>query len=451
MELFPSKYIHIGGDEAEKDNWKLCKKCQNRIKKEGLKDEQELQSYFTKRIEKFLNDNGRPLISWDEILEGGLAPNAVVMSWRGEEGGIEAAKHGNHVIMTPGSHCYFDHYQGDPSVEPLAIGGNTTLKKVYHYEPVPSVLTPDQAKLVLGAQANVWTEYMTIPEQVEYMVFPRLAALSEVLWSPKDTRNWENFLLRMEDQYKRYQKLGINFSRSAYQVIVTPNLDPEKKILILNLETETDNCQIRYTLDGSEPNTKSTIYKNPVEIDKTKLLKAASFKDGIRVGEVRISNYLLHKPFACGVDLKFPNRPNYDGEGEYGLVNGISGSISFKDGRWKGFLGVDLIATIDLGETKRIEKISVDALQDNVSWIFLPKRATFEVSSDGVQFTVIETIENSISPFEGGKIIQLFTANMQIDDIRFVRVHLQNLGVCPEGHLGQGNPAFLFVSEIIVE
>ncbi len=221
MELFPFEFIHVGGDEANKTNWKACPKCQERIRDEGLADEEELQSYFVRRIERFLNAHGRRLIGWDEILEGGLAPNATVMSWRGERGGIEAARMGHNAVMSPTSHCYFDYYQGDPALEPQAIGGHTTLSNVYSYEPVPKELNEEEAKYILGAQANVWTEHMPVPEQVEYMVFPRLAALSEVVWSPAEHRDWNCFWQRMGAQYKRYERLGINYAKSAFQVIVS--------------------------------------------------------------------------------------------------------------------------------------------------------------------------------------------------------------------------------------
>ena len=211
MQLFPSKYIHIGGDEAPKDRWKKCPKCQARIKAEGLKDENELQSYFISRIEKFLNAHGRNIIGWDEILEGGLAPNATVMSWRGIKGGIAAARMHHNVIMTPGSYCYFDHYQGDPKKEPLAIGGFLPLSKVYSYEPVPKELTPDEQKYILGAQGNVWTEYIATPDYVEYMVYPRACALSEVDWTPASEKNYDDFLQRLKVNLKHLKVLGVNY------------------------------------------------------------------------------------------------------------------------------------------------------------------------------------------------------------------------------------------------
>lgn len=210
MDLFPGNYIHIGGDEAPKTRWKECAHCQKRIKDHSLKDEHELQSYFINRIEKFVNSKGKQIIGWDEILEGGLAPNATVMSWRGEEGGIAAAKQKHNVIMTPGNWCYFDHYQDTSKTEPMAIGGLTPVREVYTYEPIPAQLSADETQYVLGAQANLWTEYILSSQQAEYMVYPRACALAEVVWSPKEKRDYLDFLQRMETHLKRLKNWNVN-------------------------------------------------------------------------------------------------------------------------------------------------------------------------------------------------------------------------------------------------
>jgi hexosaminidase len=215
VTLFPSKYLHIGGDECPKESWKSCAKCQKRMKDNGLKDEHELQSYFIQRMEKYINSKGRTIIGWDEILEGGLAPNAVVMSWQGEKGGIEAAKHNHYVIMTPGSHVYLDHSQSK-NEDSVTIGGYTTVQKIYSYEPVPKELPAANEKYVLGAQGNVWTEYMKYPSKVEYQIFPRMSALSEVLWSPKEVRSWERFEPRLQQQFKRYDLWKVHYSKAYF-------------------------------------------------------------------------------------------------------------------------------------------------------------------------------------------------------------------------------------------
>ena len=220
IALFPSTYIHIGGDECPKENWKRSAFCQQLIKEKGLKDEHDLQSYFIQRIEKYLNSKGRQIIGWDEILEGGLAPNATVMSWRGEKGGIEAAKQKHNVIMTPNSYVYFDYAQNKQE-DSLVIGGYLNVQKVYNYEPVPAALAAEDTKYILGAQANVWSEYMKTPAKVEYMVFPRMSALSEVLWSRKEARNWSDFEKRMEKQTQRYELWNASYNKKY--------LDPANK------------------------------------------------------------------------------------------------------------------------------------------------------------------------------------------------------------------------------
>lgn len=212
IEMFPGDYIHIGGDECPKDRWKECQKCQARIRNEKLKDEHELQSYFIKRIEKFLNAKDKKLIGWDEILEGGLAPRATVMSWRGKLGGIKAAQSGHDVVMAPNSHTYFDHYQADPNNEPLAIGGFLPLEKVYSYNPIPDVLTEEQKAHVLGVQAQVWTEYILNPESVEYMAFPRVCALSEVAWTEPSRKEYADFYSRLQEHLRRLKFLDVDFT-----------------------------------------------------------------------------------------------------------------------------------------------------------------------------------------------------------------------------------------------
>ena len=274
LNLFPSEYIHVGGDEVPKDRWKVCPKCQERIKSEGLKDEFHLQSYFIQRIEKFLNSNGRKIIGWDEILEGGLAPNAAVMSWRGVDGGIAAAKANHNAVMSPGTHCYFDHYQG-LSGEPKAIGGYTNLEKVYSYEPVPAALSADEAKYIMGAQANVWTEYIETTNHVEYMLLPRMLALSEVVWSPKESRDYNDFSKRIEKHYDILSKKNYNFRIPAPVEESGEYLLTGKKTIELNKPIK--NSTVHYTLDGTEPTEKSRMYNKPLKLTKASLLKAKTF------------------------------------------------------------------------------------------------------------------------------------------------------------------------------
>lgn len=288
MELFPSRYIHIGGDEADKTAWRQCPRCQARIGDEKLKDEHELQGYFIRRIDKYLTKNGRILIGWDEILDGGLAENATVMSWRGTEGGIRAAKMDHDVVMTPESHCYLDHYQSaDRSIEPQAFpyGGYTNLEKVYTYDPVPDVLTAAESKHILGAQGNAWTEYMLSGSHVEYMILPRAIALSEVVWSSSARKNYAGFLTRLENQLDLLHAKGINY--------YIPSVEGLKDTLVFKdtLQVRLFNPypfgEIRYTLDGSEPSHSSQRYHEPIIMNRSATVRAAIFLGNGRSGKVK--------------------------------------------------------------------------------------------------------------------------------------------------------------------
>ena len=286
-ELFPSEYIHIGGDECPKTRWEKCPACQARIKALGLKDddrhsaEHYLQSYVTARIEKFLNEHGRRIIGWDEILEGELAPNATVMSWRGTEGGIYAAKMGHDAIMTPTTYCYLDYCQAsDPENEPLNIGGYVPIEKLYSYEPVPDSLATDYAKHIIGVQANLWTEYIPTNEQLEYMLLPRVAALSEVQWCDRGTREWTRFAQALPHMLQIYDRMGLNYATTVFGVTGLTEKNAETGVEEIVLST-IDQTPIHYTLDGSEPTAESPVYTAPIALDKEYSVKAAVFREEI--------------------------------------------------------------------------------------------------------------------------------------------------------------------------
>ncbi len=278
MQLFPSEYIHIGGDEANKKEWKVCPYCQARIKDEGLKDEEALQGYFTKRVEDFLLAHGRKMIGWDEIMLGGISDNAAVMSWRGFDSGIKAARSGHKVVMTPTAFCYFDYYQGDPATEPFTRGKYLPVKKVYEFEPAPSKLSSEDAKNILGAQGNLWTEYVPVSSHAEYMVSTRMAALSEVLWSPKKSRNWNSFYDRLQARKERYEIMGVNYSKGSYKIEILPVLKKNKKASVVTLSGEQPYCDLRFTKDGSNPSLSSEKYSAPFEMKPGSMVKAAYFR-----------------------------------------------------------------------------------------------------------------------------------------------------------------------------
>ena len=333
MEIFPSEYIHVGGDEASKQSWETCPLCQARMKKEGLKDVDELQSYLIERMEKFLNKHGRNLLGWDEILEGGLAPNATVMSWRGVEGGLKAIEGGHRAIMTPGAYCYFDSYQDAPHTQPEAIGGYLPLKKVYSYDPIPETFTPEQAKLMYGVQANLWAEYIPTPEHLEYMIYPRILALAEVAWSAVANKNYDDFHGRALKAVDELRAKGYNTFDLKNEVGNRPGAD------------------------------------KPVE--HLGIGKKVTYAEG--------ANYYS----------------GYTAGGDDALVNGILGGWSYSDQLWQGFLkNIDL--TIDLEKETPIKNVTADFMQICGPGVFMPKQVIISVSNDGKEFTELAKIDHQV-------------------------------------------------------
>ena len=333
MEIFPSEYIHVGGDEASKQSWKTCPLCQARMKKEGLKDVDELQSYLIERMEKFLNKHGRNLLGWDEILEGGLAPNATVMSWRGVEGGLKAIEGGHRAIMSPGGYCYFDSYQDAPHTQPEAIGGYLPLKKVYSYDPIPETFTPEQAKLMYGVQANLWAEYIPTPEHLEYMIYPRILALAEVAWSAVANKNYEDFHDRALKAVDELRAKGYNTFDLKNEVGNRPGAD------------------------------------KPVE--HLGIGKKVAYAEG--------HNYYS----------------GYTAGGDDALVNGILGGWSYSDQLWQGFLK-DIDLTIDLEKETAIKNVGADFMQICGPGVFMPKQVIISVSNDGKEFTELAKIDHQV-------------------------------------------------------
>ncbi len=451
IELFPSEYIHIGGDEADKSQWVKCPACQKRIKNEGLKDEKELQSYLIRRVEKFLNSKGRQLIGWDEILEGGLAPNAAVMSWRGTQGGIDAAKAGHPVVMTPTDYCYFDYYQGNPDMEPPAIGGFLPLEKVYSFDPVPPGLSADEAKMILGAQANLWTEYISDPTHANYMTFPRLTALSELCWTSPGLKNFDDFSSRLGRELERYDVMGLNYSKSYSAVAITSGFNPTSKETLVTLKSGFPGTEIHYTLDGTDPKNSTQVYKEPFTITQSANVKSIAFLNGKPLSSITEKKILVH--LATGKRVKYynPFSPKYSGGGDFALVDGVRGSINRSDGCWQGFEGALMIATIDLGAVQTISKITVGALQDVGSWIFFPEQLDFWYGLDSTGFSGLGSVKTAIELQDPNRQIQDFVMECQPTQARYIQVLSRHIAVCPDWHAGKGKPAWLFLDEIIVE
>lgn len=446
LELFPSEYIHIGGDEAPKTRWKTCEVCQNRIKAEGLKDEHELQSYFIARIETYLNSKGRQIIGWDEILEGGLAPNATVMSWRGTEGAVEAAKQKHNVVMSPTSHSYFDYYQSDNDNEPLAIGGYLPLEKVYSFNPIPEGLSKEESQYILGAQGNLWTEYIPTSKQVEYMVFPRMIAMSEVVWSKPEHKSYADFVSRLEYFHKRLDALDINYANHLFEI--------EGSLIAegYQLKTLTKNKSIRFTLDGSKPSINSEVYSKPIPVTKNTMINAAVFNDKEQLGSIFTQTINYHKAVGKKITINVEPNKAYSGSGADGLINGISGSDTrYGDKEWLGFWGDDLETTIDLGEEMDINSIETRFHNGQGQWIYAPNEIWFKFQlADGSTVTDKINTQNEVTK-NLVDINYIFTKPKHLDiKVKTIILKIPNYGIIPEGKQGAGNKAWTFIDEIII-
>lgn len=457
LALFPSQYIHVGGDECPKKHWKQCPRCQARIKKEGLKDEHELQSYFIQRMEKYLNNKGRILIGWDEILEGGLAPNAVVMSWRGEKGGIEAARQNHYVIMTPQKPVYFDHTQSK-NEDSVTIGGYNPIEAVYAYEPIPKELSKDKQKYVLGAQANVWTEYMKYPSKVEYMIFPRMSALSEVLWSPKEKKNWKEFEKRLGTQFKRYDLWKANYSKAYYDLkvrVLPSNIDGALKI---EASTNSSEAKISYN-PINKFSSLALPYSGPIYLyASSSYLHLQLYKEyfdsntnhkRVEVFHDFIKDFQINKATGKKITLKQQPDSKYAGDGPFTLVNDIINEKGLAPSdEFLGFLGNDLEATIDLGKQEKIKAFKLYVLDEENSWIYLPSSVEYYTSNDGKNFERIA--DGNFRDVASNEKIRFFDILFPEKEVRYVRVVAKNKGVIPEGKPGAGSKAWLFVDEIQV-
>lgn len=445
MDLFPSKYIHVGGDEATKTNWKTCKHCQARIKTEKLKSPEELQSYFIKRMERFISSKGRVLIGWDEILEGGLAPGATVMSWRGVKGGLEASAEGHDVVMTPGTHCYFDHYQGPMNSEPLAWGGYSPVSKVYQFDPVVDSMTEDQANHVLGGQANLWSEYVPTTSHSEYMIFPRLAALSEALWSPKSDRDWDGFSSRMVNLFERYDYQGINYAKSAYTITADAKVSDTTNTILLSLKNEFPKSDIRYTLNEDALDAKATPYAKPIEVTETSTIKAAVFEDNKPSGKVFEKTFNYHKGVGKQVNYLTMHSDSYKGAGANTMNNIVRGTKNFHDGQWQAWLNDDMELVIDMETPIKISQVNIGAMESQGPGIYFPIEIEVLLSNDGKTFSSVGNIKR---PFKVNPNIELkdFIITFNEQSATHVKVIAKNLKKAPNG-----SGTWLFVDEVIVQ
>ncbi len=470
MDLFPSRYIHIGGDECPKDRWQSCRKCQQRMVDENLSDEHELQSWFIRRIEKFLVNKKRRLIGWDEILEGGLAPSATVQSWRGLDGAVMAAKQGHDAIVSPTSHCYFD-----------ADVGKLDLRQVYTFNPRPEMLSAAESEHILGGEMNLWSEYIP-PDRLQKMLFPRMTAMAECLWTDVEHRDYLEFLARLNPHMEVLKAAGISsgpidrpvevesvFNEATGATVLQVSLDPELVAALSGHDLQLRQRIISRTeVPGFGPHMLvEDMNLPPVQISDpqvpenlrievlgsdihSSLVAIQLFLDGNSYGTPATVETCEHLALGCQPNFTSPASSRYSGGGSLGLVNGLHGTLDFHDGFWSGYEGVDLNATLDLGGPKRINHLSIRFYQKATVWIFMPQTVEFQVSDDGLNWLSMGKIVHKIPLSSQDTIIHDFVLEDLALHARYVRVIGKTLGICPDWHPGSGRPCWLFADEIVV-
>ena len=451
-ELFPAEYIHIGGDECPKVRWETCPRCQAKIKELGLKDDDKhqaehyLQSYVTARMEAFLSGKGKKLIGWDEILEGEVAPNATVMSWRGVSGGLQAVRLGHDAIMTPNTYFYLDYYQSlDKENEPLAIGGYLPMEKCYSFEPTTDEMTAEEAARILGVQANLWTEYIATESHLQYMLLPRLAALSEVQWCNKENKNWDRFYESADEFCAIYETMGYTYATHIFETKGEVSINKENGTVEVRLSTQGD-APVRYTLDGSEPDANSPLYEGPIAIENSCTLKAKAEKGGAftktftshkAMGRKALANTTPHRKYT----FDYPDN----------LTDGVRGADNFNSGEWVGFNGDALDVIIEMDGKQRYSSLTVGTMIVKGDWVFNPASITVSLSKNDADYLTVAKEEYpsfSQNDPDGRKDYKI---TFPESDSKYIRIVVKPVDSIPAWHPGKGHRGFVFVDEITVE
>ena len=438
VDLFPSKYIHIGGDEAPKSRWEECFKCQQRMKTEGLKDEHELQSYFIKRIQKFLQTKDKEIIGWDEILEGGLADGAVVQSWRGFEGGIKAAYNENLVIMSPTSHAYLDYDL--KSID---------LEKIYGFNPIPKDLEPQYHDFIIGGECNMWTEHVPDKKTLDQKVFPRMLGMAEALWS--DTaKNYVDFNRRVQSHYTILEHYNVTYGEESHPF--TYSTFTKNDSLFVKLIPASADLKLTYQFyHGVRDN--ALEYKKPFYIDSNKSVHVQAFKNDKRYFCVLDFPIANHKALAAKVSYETDFSQWYRAGDYEALVNGKLGTYDFRDGNWQGFWGNDVKVKLSFEDVPKSKEIRVNSYQYNNSWIFIPTQVEILYSIDGITWNPFgPSVKSNVDPKKRGKFIHEFIISTTEEvEFKYLKVSAKNLGKVPDWHEAAGSDAWIFIDEIQVK
>ncbi len=446
MDIFPSSYIHIGGDECPKTAWKRSSFCQALMKEKGIADEHALQSYFIQRVEKYVNSKGRKIIGWDEILEGGLAPNATVMSWQGEEGGITAAKQHHDVIMTPQGTCYLNFYQSSDPRDSIAFGGFLPLEAVYNYNPVPAALTPQEATYIKGVQGNLWTEYIANKDLASFMLYPRAMAIAENGWTKTKT-GFDHFTNRVTIWQPLLKQKGLHYSDHLYNVQITSK--PIAGRINVSIGGVGAAHKIVYNTNGKLPSVNDQLYLGPITITGDANLQAGVVVNN-KITDVASASFSINN--ATGANLiQLTNTPKapYNKSGNNGFINGIVANDSrFSDGEWLAWEGKDIDAILSFAAPTTISKISTRFYNSRGSWIHLPTSVEVLGSSDGKTYTLLGMLQNLDNSKEG-PVNVLF--EIKSTTVQYLKLVARPVATIPAGFAGAGNPSWLFMDELIVK
>ena len=443
IELFPSKYIHLGGDEASKYYWEKCPKCQARMKTEGIEHIEELQSYFMRRMSKYVQSKGKEVMGWDELTNSTLPDDVIIFGWQGlGKAALKAAEQGHRFVMTPARVLYLIRYQGPHWFEPLTYFGNNTLKDVYNYEPVQSDWKPEYADLLMGVQGSLWTEFCNSPEDVNYLLYPRLMALADVAWTPKETKDWQGFLKGVDNVLPHLDAMGVGYARSMYNI--DHKVTPDNGKLSVEMSCIRPDVEIRYTTDGSEPTAGSKLYKSPVTVKKDGVLKAATFMGGEQKGMTLKLDLRFNK--ATGKNVITKN------DKTYALTNGLRGSDRHSDFEWAGWYAQDASFTVDLGKRMDVSSVTLGNVTNSAMGVHQPAVVRLSVSDDNKTFRTVKELTISTE--------EVFRHRWAIEDIllngfkakaRYLKIDATNPGKCPVGDVREGQDVWMYFDEIIVK
>ena len=434
-ELFSSNRIHIGGDEAPKFRWENCEKCQKRMAQENLKDEHELQSYFIERIAKDLEKKNKSIIGWDEIIESKINSDVTIQSWRGFSGGIQAVKEGKKTIMSPTSHCYFDYDIN-----------SIDLEKVYSFNPIPSEIDSLKSELIIGGECNLWSERIPSEKELDRKTFPRLLAMSEVLWTYRKDK-FENFQNRVQDHYPVLSRLDVHYGIESSPVRLSSKINNRKIKALVNSKIKNLEFNYQWNNEDVKPLNKNGV----IEIDKTGELILQAYKNGKKYGNQKVEKFAVHLGLNSNVDYQYLYNLSYPAEGLSSLTNGRLGSLDFKDGQWQGFSGKNLDVIISLDSLTRINKVSMNFYQYINSWIIIPSYISIMSSKDSLHWEVIKSVDSIGEITKRGKFIRSLSFDSLKTDAKYLKIFAKNYGKLPSWHEAAGAESWLFVDEIIVE